>query len=174
MSSAECATESNSLTMDAEPSPAPPAVAQTAIAEQARKRVFLSFAGTCVVGLALAGWYVGDRIFAADTEHTSAAPAEAIVQPANIPMPVPPPAAFVIPAPVPKPPELYLQTAALGDKQDLKFLKQLKLKGYVARVDQSNAEDDRILIGPYADSEALERARRKLAGAGILAAETFR
>jgi hypothetical protein len=162
MSPAQCATESNPLVMDAEPSAGPN------LADKTRKRVFLSFAGTMLFGLALAGWYVGDRILAAETIPTSAVSAEVIELPANIPLPMPPASAFVIP-PAPKEPEFYLQTTSLGDRQDLRFLKQLQLKGYAAKID-----DAAILIGPYADRESLEHARRKLAGAGILAVEPGR
>ncbi len=162
MSPAQCATETNPLVMDAEPSHGPN------LAEKTRKRVFVSFAGTMLFGLALAGWYVGDRILAAETIPTSAV-APVVLEPlANIPSPMPPPAAYVIP-PAPKAPEFYLQTTSLGDKQDVRFLKQLQLKGYAARID-----DTTILIGPYADRESLVHARRKLAGAGILAVESGR
>jgi hypothetical protein len=173
MYSTECATESKPLVMDAEPSPAQPGVAGQTLAEKSRKRVFVIFTGTCVFGLALAGWYVGNRIYAADTVHSDAVLSPTIEMPTNIPLPVPPPAGFVILVPAPKPPEFYLQTAALGDAQDLKFIKQLHAKGYAAKMDESSADGtDSILIGPYGDRAALERARRKLAGAGILAAES--
>jgi cell division protein FtsN len=175
MSPTECATESNPLVMAAEPSPAQPGVAGQTPAEKSRKRVFVIFTGTCVFGLALAGWYVGNRIYAADAVHSDAVLSPALEMPNNIRLPVPPPVGFVIPASAPKSPEFYLQTAALGDAQDLKFIKQLHTKGYAAKMDESSADGtDRILIGPYGDRAALERARRKLAGAGILAAESSR
>jgi len=174
MSPAQCASESNPLVMDADPSPAQPAVLEPSQvdqsqADQSRKRILVSIGGTCLFGLALAGWYVGDRIYAADVVHSSPLKPVVVEPLAAIPWPVPPPAAFVIPVPALKPPEFYLQAASLGDEQDSRFVKHLQLKGYAATIGASN-----ILIGPYSDRPALERARRKLAGAGILAAEVAR
>jgi len=170
MSAAECATESNALAMDSQPSKAQPDPA-----EKARKRLFVSFGGTVVFGLALAGWYVGDRIYAAEVAPSDPVSFAAIEQSVKFPLPVPPPAALEIPVPPPKPPELYLQTASLGGKQDSRFLKQLELKGYTARIDDSGAQEGSwILIGPYADQASLARAKRKLGVAGILASESSR
>jgi hypothetical protein len=157
------------LVIDAEPSPTQPAVLKYSRAEQSKKRILVSIAGTCIFGLALAGWYVGDRIYAADVVHSGPVSPVVIEPLGAIPSPAPPPAAFVIPVPAPKPPEFYLQAAALGDEQDARFVRHLQLKGYAAKIDESN-----ILIGPYADRAALEHARRRLAGAGILAAELAR
>jgi len=155
MSLVQYATDSQGLALAAEPPQARPD-----LAERNKKRVVVSFGGTVVFGLALAGWYVGDRIYAADATH-----------PVNVSAPMtaaPPPAAFVIRVPAPQA-ELYLETASLGDKQDLRFLKQLGNKGYAAKIDHSS-----ILIGPFTDHESLDRASRKLAAAGILAEESSR
>ena len=47
-------------------------------AKMQAKRVFIGFAATITIGLAVAGWYVGGRIFAAEKVH-----AAAIVQPVS-------------------------------------------------------------------------------------------
>jgi len=156
MSLAQYATESQGLAMTAEPSQARPD-----LAEKKKKRVVVSFGGTVVFGLALAGWYVGDRIYAADAAHS-----EKVSAPM---MAAPPPAAFVISVPARQARELYLETASLGDKQDLRVLKQLWYRGYGAKIDHSN-----ILIGPFTDRASLDRASRRLADAGILAEESVR
>src|ERR1700719_301369 len=61
--------------------PADPAKMQT-------KRVFIGFAATITIGLVVAGWYVGGRIFAAEKVHAAAivhpvssAPAPVVAKP---------------------------------------------------------------------------------------------
>src|ERR1700730_4596883 len=55
------------------------------LAKKQAKRVFIGFAATITIGLAVAGWYVGGRIFAAEKVH-----AAAIVQPvSSAPAPAP-------------------------------------------------------------------------------------
>lgn len=168
MSPAQCATKAPDLVVDAEPPQAQPALAQQKLAEKTRKRVFVSFAGTVAIGLVLAGWYVGNRIYAADGSQAPASSAGA-AQPAAIPPPAAPATALAIPARAPAPPALYLETVSLGDTQDVKFLSRLESKGYAAVT-----ENGRIRIGPFTDTAALLSARSRLAGAGILATESAR
>jgi cell division septation protein DedD len=136
------------------------------------KGLLFGFAATVTVGLALASWYVGVRIVAADElgSSTTPSPSQAVnVAPAP-PLVVPPPAAapeakiFVAP-----PTSLYLQVAGLGPKQDAAFLKSLHAKGFRAQVQQDNAF---ILIGPFATQAEIEHAQRKLQSTGVLAVET--
>jgi hypothetical protein len=84
---------------DPKPAPsvkdAPPPVDPAA---KMRKKVFLEFGAIIVLGLALAGWYVGYRVLAARADQPPApAPAQAIV----VHTPVPDAPARVVPQPTP-------------------------------------------------------------------------
>jgi hypothetical protein len=95
---------------------APPAESEAEI----RKKVFLQFGAMVVLGLALAGWYVGYRIFAA-REATPPAPVpivKAVVPAAVIPTAVVPPVApeskpIPVIAPQPTPPPVESKPADL-------------------------------------------------------------
>ncbi len=123
-----------------------------------RKRVFVGFAGTLTVGLALAGWYVGTRILAAGNIQP-AKPAIAKVAPP------------VLPAPaskmVDRPSETYLQLAAMGPIATEVYLKELAGKGIHPTIRPSPSENIyRILMGPYPDTSTLNQALRSLEAAG--------
>ena len=66
----------NMETINAGIQPNPEATADPAKIQA--KRVFIGFAATITIGLAVAGWYVGGRIFAAEKVH-----AATIVQPVS-------------------------------------------------------------------------------------------
>jgi cell division septation protein DedD len=141
--------------------------------------VFLTFLSMVLVGLGLAGWYVGQRIVAAETQP-SAQPA-AVVQPAALILPAAvvttsqPTPSFTTETLLPLRVEYYLQIAALGTAEDARYLKQLQSKGYQAQFDAATSHHDgRILIGPYFDDNAMERARARLVSSGILATELVR
>lgn len=72
---------------------------------------------------------------------------------------------------VPPPVDLYLQVAGLDPKQDARFVRSLKAKGFHAQVQTLNEDDERILIGPFSSHAAMERAQDKLHSAGVLAIE---
>jgi|SRR5271165_1061529 len=137
------------------------------------KGLLIGFAATTTIALALASWYVGVRIVAAN---------QAI--PASSPAPVPHPPAVMPAQPDsaasnswdtvagPAPP-LYLEVASLGREKDSSFVKRLEKKGFGARIDAAaNRGDGRVLIGPFSARSELEEAARKLRSAGVLATET--
>jgi cell division protein FtsN len=146
-------------------------------AKMQTKRVFIGFAATITIGLAVAGWYVGGRIFAAEKVH-----AAAIVQPvSSAPAPVP-----VVAKPVdvtesaapietpawntvePQPGDLYLQLATMGPNSTNDYLKTLDAKGIHPRIAPGPSENlHRLLIGPYPDKAALEKEQQELESAGI-------
>ena len=123
------------------------------------KRVFIGFAATITVGLVIAGWYVGGRIFAAEKVHAATAIAKPV---SDVPVPAttiaktveaPPVAESVAVAvekpksenaepettPVPAAPtwntvepqsgDLYLQLATMGPNSTNEYLKILDAKG---------------------------------------------
>ncbi len=127
------------------------------------KGLLIGFADTVTIALALASWYVGVRIVAANEAIPASTPASVAQIPAVLPAEnfwdtVAPPA-----------PALYLEVASLGAEQDSRFVKILEKKGYVARI-----EGGRILIGPFAARNELEEAERRLRSAGVLATEAAR
>lgn len=151
------------------------------VPERKTRGVYLGFATLVTVSLALAGWYVGERILVAQAPHAPTEPfASARLDPS------PAPALPAIAAPPTTPPadtaqtllpltEYYLQVTALGSAQDLKFLKQLQGRGFKAHLETTPADQTGlILIGPYVDQPAVRRARARLADSGILASETIR
>jgi len=152
------------------------------VPERKTRGVYVGFATLVTVGLALAGWYVGQRILVAQAPHASTEPfASARVDPSPAaalrPIPIPP---ITLPADTAQPillplTEYYLQVTALGTAQDLKFLKQLQGRGFKAQLETTPTDQTGlILIGPYADQTAVRRARARLADSGILASETIR
>lgn len=75
-------------------------------------------------------------------------------------------------APAPPVPQFFLEVAGLGARQDALFVKRLRTKGLSALIDSGSDKDPRrILIGPFADHQAVEKAERKLQAFGVLALE---
>src|SRR5579864_1125551 len=139
-----------------------------------RKAVFAAFAGAVTFGLALSGWYLGNRIHAEGTNFTTAATTMPVVASVEVATKAESPAPVTAVATDLKSlqPEFYLEVAALGSVQDAKYLSRLTARGFDARLEDSAAnQGGRILIGPYATRAALQQASRKLAAAGILAIE---
>ncbi len=135
--------------------------------------VYVGFASMVTIGLALAGWYVGERILAAQAAAIPT-PAQPAITAALQPFVAPEPAA---PDPdlSPSLPEYYLQVPALGTPHDAKFLKQLQARGFPAQLETAAADQPAIIqIGPFPDERTLRRARSKLAASGILAEELIR
>lgn len=156
-----------------QPNPEPPATAQ----KQA-KRVFIGIAATITVGLALAGWYLGGRIFAAEKVHAAAKIQPAQVATAPIisksveatpvvePVTVAPASAWDTVEP--KSGELYLQLATMGPNSTNEYLKSLDTKGIHPRIAPGPSENlHRLVIGPYPDKAALEKEQQELEAAGI-------
>jgi hypothetical protein len=182
MSSIECANE----TVDSTPDSAG-VIPGLDPAARLRTRIFFGFGGTVALGLSLAGWYVGGRIFAAEQTAPAATagvePTSALARHASAPVTATP--VLTAPDPVtdaqhevaappssPRIPEKYLEVAGLNAKQDALFVKRLQAKGLHARVDGGAGLDSRrILIGPFDDQVAVEKAQRKLQTQGILALE---
>jgi sporulation related protein len=137
--------------------------------------VFVVFATMVTVGLALGGWYVGNRIMAAEGTQASSAPQAVTNEVLEAPK-------AIVEAPRAAPQELlplaadyYLQIAALGASQDQRYVKQLQTKGFQVRLETAAADHEaQILIGPYSDERALRRAQTRLAATGILAMEAVR
>lgn len=146
--------------------------------------LFFGFAVTVTVGLALASWYVGVRIVSAD-ETPAASPARSSEVPATVatPQPTPQPAPQPVPQATEDPmaeaywytvplPQLYLQVAGLGERQDDAFVRSLHHRGFRAEVRSPEGESRRILIGPFSTHSEMERAQSKLQNLGVLAIET--
>jgi cell division septation protein DedD len=179
MTSTDCATEIAAPDIpqnSAQDSPTDGA-RPSAQASKPLKGLLFGFAATVTVGLALGSWYVGIRIVAADevtpSNRTSAAP----VSPAPAPLPTPAPPSVAAPpaaAPVAAPPDLYLQVAALGPRQDGNFVKSLEGKGFSAQIETKDNDSARILIGPFSNRAAMEQGQRELQSSGVLAVETER
>jgi cell division septation protein DedD len=148
------------------------------------KGVRIGFAATVTIGLALASWYVGVRIV--DAHETvpvsravntpSAAPSTPLAAPSKqlaAPSKEEVARAEAIRHTAPPPPDLYLQVAGLGLREDSIFVKGLEAKGYRAHIQGvANQEGSRILIGPFVGRRSLDAAARKLQSAGVLAIET--
>ncbi len=174
MSSIECVNQTGDPALDTAP-----AVPGFDPAARLRSRIFFGFGGTMALGLSLAGWYVGGRILVA--EQTSPAAPEtvpALTQTVSQPAQGPPVAMasvrqeVAVPSVVPKAPEKFLEVAGLGAKQDAVFVKKLQAKGLHTRIEAASGTDSRrILIGPFDDQTALDKAQRKLEAQGILALE---
>jgi cell division septation protein DedD len=154
-------------------------------AQKQTKRVFIGFAATVTIGLALAGWYVGGRILAAEKIHPVAVIVKAVeaspVSKAAAAVPViaePVASAPEQPKPVdaapvwntvdPQSGELYLQLAAMGPNSTNDYLKMLQAKGIHPRIAPGPSENlHRIVIGPYSDQPALEKEQKDLEAAGV-------
>jgi cell division septation protein DedD len=151
------------------------------VPERKTRGVYVGFATLVTIGLALAGWYVGQRILVAQapynpTKSFASAPVDPMPA-AALPAITAPPTAPSVDTAQPLLPltEYYLQTTALGTAQDLKFLKQLQGRGFKAHLETTPTDQTGlILIGPYTDQPAVRRALARLADSGILASETIR
>jgi cell division septation protein DedD len=168
------------LNLEVQPNPEIPANT----AQNQAKRVFIGIAATITVGLGLAGWYLGGRIFASEKVH-----AAAITKPATAPViattveatPVVEP--VTVTAETPKPTadsptawntvdpqsgELYLQLAAMGPNSTNEYLKMLDAKGIHPRIAPGPSDNlHRLVIGPYPDKAALEKEQLELQAARI-------
>jgi cell division septation protein DedD len=137
------------------------------------KGLLIGFAATVTIGLAMASWYVGVRIVAANEIAPITKPAAVSPIPAATPGTTEDSMADAFWYTVaPRSRELYLQVASLGPLADANFLRNLEAKGYTARVEANAKDDSRILIGPFSGRGSLEEAQRKLQSAGVLAIET--
>jgi cell division septation protein DedD len=170
-------------TINEESQPSPEMPANTA--QKQTKRVFIGIAATITVGLALAGWYVGGRIFASEKVHAAAitkpvaaAPmfartieATPVVEPVTVAAETAKPTADAPPVwntVDPQSGELYLQLAAMGPNSTNEYLKMLDAKGIHPRVAPGPSESlHRLVIGPYPDKGALEKEQQELEAAGI-------
>jgi cell division septation protein DedD len=166
------------------------------LAKKQAKRVFIGFAATITIGLVVAGWYVGGRIFAAEKVHAASAMARPVTAvPVAVPAPVvakpvevasvtepvavvasdaaKPETAPVAPAPVwnrvePQVGDLYLQLATMGPNSTNEYLQILDAKGIHPQIAPGPSENlHRLVIGPYPDKAALEEEQRELESAGI-------
>jgi len=165
-------------TINEEIQPHPETPANTA--QQQAKRVFIGIAATITVGLALAGWYLGGRIFASEKVHAAAITKPAATAPVIAPViaqtieatPVVEPVT-VAPASAwdtvePKSGELYLQLATMGPNSTNEYLKTLDAKRIHPRIAPGPSESlHRLVIGPYPDKAALEKEQQELEAAGI-------
>jgi len=156
-------------------------------AKMQAKRVFIGFAATITIGLAVAGWYVGGRIFAAEKVHAATIVQPVSSAPASAPAPVvakPEPSVAVIAEPVaaapveapapawntvdPQPGDLYLQLATMGPNSTNEYLKELDAKGIHPRIAPGPGENlHRLILGPYPDKAALEKEQQELESTGI-------
>jgi SPOR domain len=143
------------------------------------KGLLFGFAATMTIGLALATWYVGLRIVAANEVAASSvfqSPSVGAIQAtvSNSPAATSEDSmaeAFWYTMP---PAELYLQVAGLGPEQDAGFVKSLAATGFRAQLQPRGNDDPRILIGPFSTHVEMEQAQRKLESTGILATEMSR
>src|SRR5215472_10183687 len=151
------------------------------------KRVFIGFGVTVIVGLAIAGWYVGGRILAAQKAHPIAmtkpvlsAPKTAepviaappVAEPASVSPESPRPASADVTQTWntvdPQPGELYLQLATMGPHSTNDYLKILDTKGIHPRIAPGPSENlHRLVIGPYPDKASREKEQLELETAGI-------
>jgi len=139
------------------------------------KGLLIGFAATVTIALALASWYVGVRIVAANQTIPASSPAPAPNPPAVTPAPQPDSAPNYWDTVAGPTPALYLEVASLGPERDSSFVKKLERKGYGARIEATaHHGDGRVLIGPFSARSELEEAERKLRSSGVLATETAR
>jgi cell division septation protein DedD len=144
------------------------------------KRVFIGLAATITIGLVIAGWYVGGRIFAVDKVHAAAAIAKPIsstveatpvAEPVTIPHETPKTSDAATAAwntVDPQPGELYLQLATMGPNSTNEYLKALDSQGIHPRIAPGPSDNlHRIVLGPYPDKAALEKQQQELEASGI-------
>lgn len=150
------------------------------------KGLIFGFAATITIGLALASWYVGVRIVSAH-EIPPSSRASALVVTNTAPAEIAAKSAAASPVQataadeeamgeaywsnVPPPVDLFLQVASLGPKQDARFIRLLKARGFRAQVQTRDSDGTRILVGPFPNRGAMEDAQDDLQSAGVLAIE---
>ena len=167
MSISQCAAESEML----DPQTPSETVAGSG-ASKLLKGLLIGFAITVTIGLALASWYVGQRIVSANEIAPVSKPAQVSKPPAVRPATPEDSMAEAYWYMGTPSREFYLQVASLGPAPDASFVKSLEAKGYRARIQSANQQDSCILIGPFDAHSSLEEAQRKLQSAGVLAIET--
>jgi len=141
-----------------------PAPQESDPAEALRRRVYMGFAAIVAVGLALAGLYIGGRLFARPKPLQEPLVVAAVAHPA----PLPAEAASVSTLITPQVGEKYLQLAALGPGCTERYVKELEAKGIHVSVAPGPSETiHRVVVGPFADRSELERQRDVLEAAGI-------
>jgi cell division septation protein DedD len=146
---------------------------RTLCASKPLRGLFFGFTVTVTIGLALASWYLGVRIVAADEVAPPSATQQA--PPPVAPIGASPIASVTIastPVAVAPPVNLYLQVAGLGPRQDADFVSALQAKGFQGEVQTGDDGSPRILIGPYSTHTEMEQAQRKLQSRGVLTVET--
>jgi hypothetical protein len=170
------------------------AASPTGSAGKLRKRVFVQFGVMIALGLGLAGWYVGYRVFTARAAQPPApivvvkpipvvAPLPVEAKPVELPAPVAPvvPVAKPVVAKTetprrpfsrrdasPRAGEKYLQIAAYGPRALDGYLKTLERQGLHPLVAPGPADNVyRILIGPFASPAELEEARTLMKASGV-------
>jgi cell division septation protein DedD len=161
----------------------PAASPETAGAKQ-RQQVVRAFAGTMALALVLAMLYLGGRIVTSRKNVNSSRPVvqvAALVKTPEVARPIVTPIPQSKPGkqmdsatlPVrrnvtPRPGEKYVQVAAFGPKALEAYLRQLESKGLRPLVAPGPADGiQRILIGPYTNTETLEQTRRTLQVVGM-------
>lgn len=183
MSTTDCATEASLPTSPTEDFQIDVAEGAYEGTSKLLRGLFFGFAGTVTIGLALASWYLCVRIVAAGQ---AAPPSAATAGSANS-TPASPLSASSAVSPqtvtedsmaeafwytVPPPVNLYLQVAGLGPKQDADFVRSLQSRGFRAQIQNRDADNARILIGPFSTHTELEQGQGKLQSEGVLAVET--
>lgn len=141
--------------------------------------LLISFAATVTLGLALTTWYVATRMVAESSRNyrTSPPPDIHTAQNSAEPTPAPPLSAaeasiaesywYTVPRG-----DVYLQVAGLGPKQDADFAQSLEAQGFRAQMQMRDGAVTRVLIGPFSTRAEMEKEKRKLLLAGVLAVET--
>ena len=151
---------------------------------------------TLSVGLLIAAAYLGSRILTAQhvtgVKIKIAEPVAAVTPAASVPaakvqadsQPEPPPVQPETPAPAPEPPNLvtdeqisiidpqagerYIQVSALTEEAARRYIRQLRQAKFEPHIAPGpRPELLRVLIGPFADQDALALAKNDLTRAGI-------
>jgi SPOR domain len=163
-----------------DPGPVPVAI-EPDPAEALRSRVYMSFAGSVAVGLAIAGLYIGGRLFARATlpQERRVVITGAASRPV-VPKPSPLQPASAVNAPVrvsstfidPKAGEKYLQLAALPVGYTERYVNELEGKGLHVSVAPGPTETIfRIVMGPFTDHTQIKQLQDTLGAAGIQSME---
>jgi cell division septation protein DedD len=96
-------------------------------------------------------------------------------EPAAAPAPAPAPARQAAPAAEGPGPGSYWQVIATANRESAQTIVQsLRDKGFPASMSPGPANLTRVLVGPYADSAAMGRAKTELEGAGFNKLVTFK